>query len=79
MPIKEGKEDKAMYVREDLGPLFGQNDIYIRSTFEGSTCVLQTQLGRVYKLPEGHEHEIGTFLTGALFSDVDEYEVFFEQ
>ena len=76
MPIIEGKEDKAMHVREDIGPLFGRNDIF---TYEGSTCVLQTQFGDVYKLPEGHEDEKFPLFTGAEFSDIDEYEVFFEQ
>ena len=81
MPIKEGMEDEAMYVGEDIGPLFGVNDIYLRSSspWDGSTCVLQTQLGIVYKLPEGHEDEKVTFLTGAQLSNFDEYEIFFEQ
>ena len=74
MPIKEGKEDKAMYAGENIGPLFGQNDIYLRSN-----CVIQSQLGNNYKLPEAHGDHSSTFLTGAPFSDVDEYEVFFEQ
>ena len=74
MPIKEGHEADAMFVRKDMGPLFGHNDIYLRST-----CVIQSQLGIDYKLPEAHGDHSSTFLTGAPFSDVDEYEVFFEQ
>ena len=75
MPIKEGHEADAMFVRKDYGPLFGTNDIYLRSN-----CVIQSQLGIDYKLPEAHGSGYSkTFLTGAPFSDVDEYEVFFEQ
>ena len=78
MPIKEGKEDTPMYVRKDTGPLFGMNEIGVRS-MNVSTCVLQSRLGFVYKLPEGHEGEQVTFLNDAFFAGFDEYEVFFEQ
>ena len=44
------------------------------------SCLVQSQLGIVYKIPE--DYTIGnsyTFLTGALFAEIDEYEVFYEQ
>ena len=44
------------------------------------SCLVQSQLGIVYKIPE--DYTIGnsyTFLTGVLFAEIDEYEVFYEQ
>ena len=49
MPIKEGKEDKAMYVREDTGLIFGMSEVWLRSS-----CLVQTMLGYVYKVPEDY-------------------------
>ena len=77
MPIKEGNEDEAMLVRNNIGPYFGHFDSFLKPV-DKSNCGIMSQLGVFNKLPEGHDTS-RYLLTGAKYSDVDEYEVFFEQ
>ena len=78
LPIKGGMQAEAMYVQKDIGPLFGVNDIFLRSWIE-SPCFIQSSLGGAYKLPEDHGSESTYFLAGGWMTAFDEYEVFYEQ
>ena len=78
MPIQERKEAKAMNSILYYDPLFGISDLRV-----GNRCQFFSQLGMVYKIPQGYykgDWSSFSLLAGDRNAAVaSEYEVFFQQ
>ena len=73
MPLREGKENNAIYLQNGYGPTFGGgHDLFICNAPNANNCT--AKLNNSYECPAG-ENAVN-FLTGTETFRVDEMEVF---